>query len=123
MNYWDPAKLSKDKDDATMARYREAELKHGRVSMAACLGWYITCAGVHPAFHSSLSSNPIEAAGQLPFVGWLQFFLGCGAIEWLGATIQKSEGYQAGDLLGASQWVDNDDESWVGFQTKELQNG
>merc|ERR1711924_345716 len=50
---------------------------------AACLGWCLNAAGVHPAFNSSLSNDPLEAAKQLPAVGWLQFVLGCGAIEWL----------------------------------------
>mmetsp|Transcript_12493 Transcript_12493/g.23443 ORF Transcript_12493/g.23443 Transcript_12493/m.23443 type:complete len:139 (-) Transcript_12493:5-421(-) len=81
--FFDPLGLSSGKSDEVMNLYREAELKHGRVAMAACLGWYITAAGVHPAFNSSLSSDPLEAAKQLPVVGWLQFVLGCGAIEWL----------------------------------------
>lgn len=106
-----------------MNLYREAELKHGRVAMAACLGWYITAAGVHPAFNSALSSNPLEAAKQLPTVGWLQFVLGCGAIEWLAVQIKDRPGYEPGDVLGASYWVDNSDEGWVDYQNKEINNG
>eukprot|EP00541_Cyclophora_tenuis_P019334 CAMPEP_0116547208 /NCGR_PEP_ID=MMETSP0397-20121206/3650_1 /TAXON_ID=216820 /ORGANISM="Cyclophora tenuis, Strain ECT3854" /LENGTH=192 /DNA_ID=CAMNT_0004071715 /DNA_START=89 /DNA_END=667 /DNA_ORIENTATION=- len=123
VGFWDPLGLSEGKDDATMNMYREAELKHGRVAMAACLGWYVTAAGVHPAFNSELSSNPLEAAAQLAPVGWLQFVLGCGAIEWLAQQIAKRPGYNAGDLLGASEWVDNSDEGWVDYQNKELNNG
>jgi hypothetical protein len=99
VGFFDPIGLSKGKSDATMTYYREAELKHGRVSMAACLGWFITAGGVHPAFHSSLSSDPLEAAHQLPFVGWLQFIVGCGAIEWLTEKIKERPGYVAGDVL------------------------
>ena len=123
VGFWDPLGLSDGKSDEVMVFYREAELKHGRVAMAACLGWFITAGGVHPAFDSSLSSNPLVAAHELPFVGWLQFFLGCGAVEWLTEQIKKRPGYVPGDILGASYWVDNSDEGWVDYQNKELNNG
>jgi hypothetical protein len=35
---WDPAGLSKGKDAETMAWYRAAEIKHGRVCMLAAVG-------------------------------------------------------------------------------------
>lgn len=123
IGFFDPIGLSAGKNDGIMMAYREAELKHGRVAMAACLGWYITAAGVHPAFNSSLSSDPLEAAKQLPLVGWLQFVLGCGAIEWLAQQIKDRPGYKAGDVLGASYWVDDSDEGWVDYQNKEINNG
>lgn len=121
--YFDPLGLSVGKDDVTMQYYREAELKHGRVSMAACLGWYLNAAGVHPAFNSALSNDPLKAAAELPKVGWLQFVLGCGAIEWLAQQIKERPGYEPGDLLGAAEWVDNSDEGWVSYQNKEINNG
>lgn len=123
VGFFDPLGFSVGKSDETMLYYREAELKNGRVAMAACLGWFITSAGVHPAFDSSLSSDPLEAARQLPFVAWLQFILGCGAVEWLTEQIKKRPGYVAGDVLGAAYWVDNSDEGWVEYQNKELNNG
>lgn len=123
MGYFDPLGLSKGKDDRIMNIYREAELKHGRVAMAACLGWYLNAAGIHPAFDSSLSNDPIEAAKQLPFVGWLQFILGCGAVEWLSEKIKERPGYKPGDILGAAYWVDDTDEGWVDYQNKEINNG
>ena len=123
VGFFDPLGLSIGKDDATMQFYREAELKHGRVAMAACLGWYVTAAGVHPAFNSKLSSDPLEAAQQLPAVGWVQFVLGCGAIEWLAQQIKARPGYQPGDILSAAYWVDNSDEGWVGYQNREINNG
>jgi len=123
VGFFDPLGLSNGKSDEIMTMYREAELKHGRVAMAACLGWYVTAAGVHPAFNSALSSDPLKAAQELPTVGWLQFVLGCGAIEWLAQQIKDRPGYQAGDILGASYWVDDSDEGWVDYQNKEMNNG
>eukprot|EP00568_Trieres_chinensis_P005235 CAMPEP_0183304122 /NCGR_PEP_ID=MMETSP0160_2-20130417/9316_1 /TAXON_ID=2839 ORGANISM="Odontella Sinensis, Strain Grunow 1884" /NCGR_SAMPLE_ID=MMETSP0160_2 /ASSEMBLY_ACC=CAM_ASM_000250 /LENGTH=199 /DNA_ID=CAMNT_0025467121 /DNA_START=50 /DNA_END=649 /DNA_ORIENTATION=- len=123
VGFFDPLGLSKGKSDETMALYREAELKHGRVAMAACLGWYLNAGGVHPAFNSALSNDPLKAAQELPLVGWLQFVLGCGAIEWLAQQIKQRPGYQPGDILGAAYWVDNSDEGWVDYQNKEINNG
>ena len=123
VGFFDPLGFSRGKDDATMALYREAELKHGRVAMAACLGWYLNAGGVHPAFNSALSNDPLKAAQELPLVGWLQFVLGCGAIEWLAQQIKERPGYQSGDLLGAAYWVDNSDEGWVSYQNNEINNG
>jgi hypothetical protein len=123
VGFWDPMGLSVGKSDETMNYYREAELKNGRVAMAACLGWFITAGGTHPAFDGKLSSDPLEAAKELPFVAWLQFILGCGAIEWLGEKIKERPGYVPGDILGASYWVDNSDQGWVDYQNKEINNG
>jgi hypothetical protein len=123
VGFFDPLGLSKGQSDATMKYYREAELKHGRVAMAACLGWYLNAGGVHPAFNSALSNDPLKAMVELPAVGWLQFVLGCGAIEWLGQQIKERPGYVPGDLLGAAYWVDDSDEGWVMYQNKEINNG
>jgi Chlorophyll A-B binding protein len=123
VGFFDPMGLSIGKSDEVMMYYRESELKHGRVAMAACLGWYITAGGVHPAFDSSLSSDPLEAAQQLPFVAWIQFILGCGAVEWITEKIKERPGYVPGDILGAAYWVDNSDEGWVDYQNKEITNG
>merc|ERR1712207_18764 len=38
VGFWDPAGLSKDGDAEAFKRRRQTELKHGRVSMFACLG-------------------------------------------------------------------------------------
>jgi len=123
VGFFDPLGLSNGKSDDIMNLYREAELKHGRVAMAACLGWYLNAGGVHPAFNSALSNDPIKAAQELAPVGWLQFVLGCGAIEWLAQQIKDRPGYKAGDVLGASYWVDDSDEGWVDYQNREIQNG
>merc|ERR1711904_235064 len=41
VGYWDPAGLSKDGDVPTFKRFRETEIKHGRVSMIACIGYIV----------------------------------------------------------------------------------
>jgi Chlorophyll A-B binding protein len=123
VGFFDPLGLSVGKSDATMNYYREAELKNGRVAMAACLGWYITAGGTHPAFDGSLSDDPLKAAVELPIVGWLQFLFGCGAVEWITEKIKERPGYVPGDILGAAYWVDNSDPGWVDYQNREITNG
>ena len=39
MGFFDPVGFSSGKSDEVMYHYREAELKHGRIAMAATLGW------------------------------------------------------------------------------------
>merc|ERR1719393_594642 len=41
VGYWDPAGLCKDGDAEAFKRRRITELKHGRVSMIACLGYIV----------------------------------------------------------------------------------
>lgn len=46
------------------SRYREAELKHGRVAMLAAAGM-ITADKFHPLFNGKLSANPLLAFIQV----------------------------------------------------------
>lgn len=45
-------------------RFREAELKHGRVAMLASAGM-ITADKFHPLYDGKLSSNPLLAISQV----------------------------------------------------------
>mmetsp|Transcript_15922 Transcript_15922/g.23479 ORF Transcript_15922/g.23479 Transcript_15922/m.23479 type:complete len:138 (-) Transcript_15922:556-969(-) len=39
--FWDPLGLAAKADDATLKRYREAEITHGRVAMLATVGFLV----------------------------------------------------------------------------------
>merc|ERR1711973_619024 len=41
VGFWDPLGLAADGDEAAFKRRRSVELKHGRVSMAACIGYMV----------------------------------------------------------------------------------
>jgi hypothetical protein len=41
VGFWDPAGLSKDIDQDTFDRWRALEIKHGRISMLAVLGYLV----------------------------------------------------------------------------------
>ena len=51
--YFDPLGFSKGKTLEQMTSYREAELKHGRMAMAATLGWIVQPSSLQrPRTHS-----------------------------------------------------------------------
>jgi len=88
VGFWDPLGLCKDGDAEAFKRRRATELKHGRVSMIACIG-YITPVYFHWPGYCSPSQgvvfddvpNGLAALGKVPGVGWLQMILFCGLIE------------------------------------------
>ncbi|CAK0817363.1 unnamed protein product [Prorocentrum cordatum] len=89
VGFWDPAGLSKDGDAAAFKRRRSTEIKHGRVSMLATMG-YITpeVAGKFPGYLSPSKGlafedipNGLAAISKVPFVGWLQIVIYCLYVE------------------------------------------
>lgn len=52
-----------------------------------------------------------------------QIFLAINVIEWLQSKIKELPGYKPGDYLGTWEWVEQSDEGWDSYQTKELNNG
>ena len=103
-------------------RYREAELKHGRVAMLACFGMITADANsLFPRVFTDYSNNPLAAVTQCPKLGWLQILTFIMFIEVLGIINSRRPDYEPGNFLGTSQW--DMDEGWESYQTKELNNG
>uniref|UniRef100_A0A7S0XDX1 Uncharacterized protein n=1 Tax=Chromulina nebulosa TaxID=96789 RepID=A0A7S0XDX1_9STRA len=120
LGFFDPFGFSKGVSDETLFKYRESELKHGRVAMLAVLGW-LTQERFHPFYEGKLSGNPLVAFGEVPPLGFVQIIAFIGLLEYIG-TIQNK--YQSGDFLGIKPLIDNQDDSrWVSIQTRELNNG
>merc|ERR1719201_2643353 len=89
LGFWDPLGLSADGDAATFTRRRETEIKHGRISMLATMG-YITpeLTGKFPGMLSpslGLSyediPNGLGAFSKVPLLGWVQMVLYCAVCE------------------------------------------
>merc|ERR1719311_257083 len=120
LGYFDPLGFSKDASPETMAKYREAELKHGRVAMLAAFGM-IVADKWHPLFEGKNSANPLEALTQVPKLGWLQILTFIMFMEVIGILNSRRPDYEPGNFLGTSQW--ETDEGWDSYQTKELNNG
>jgi len=122
LGYFDPLGFSKDASPETMKKFREAELKHGRVAMLACFGMIgADATSLIPRVFKDYSSNPLLAATQIPKLGWLQILLFIGFIEVIGILNSRRPDYEPGNFLGTSQW--ETDANWDSYQTKELNNG
>merc|ERR1719266_2521969 len=83
VGFWDPAGLAADGDAAVFRRRRISEIKHGRISMLATMG-YITpeLVGKFPGYLSPYYNikfedvpNGLAAISKVPFFGWLQIGL------------------------------------------------
>ena len=124
--YFDPLQLSREKTPEEMNQLREYELKHGRVAMAAVFGLIVE-PWIHPlakSCHVAHPTDPILSGVELNFAGKAQILGFCAGVEALNYYIRKGDKYKPGDLLGAAYYVaDEEDELWVSYQEKELNNG
>merc|ERR1711879_804107 len=86
--FWDPMGLAGDGDVESFKRRRATELKHGRVSMLACLGYIVPEFYKFPGYCSPSSGlafadvpNGLAALSKVPGFGWLQIFAFIGTVE------------------------------------------
>merc|ERR1711997_1213995 len=84
----DPMGLASDGDMESFNRRRATELKHGRVSMLACLGYITPEYFKFPGYCSPSSDltfadipNGLAALSKVPGAGWLQMIAFVGAME------------------------------------------
>ena len=89
--FFDPLGLSKSASDETLAWYRAAEIKHGRVAMAAFLGFIAQCTPLVSGEHQFLpyrgyvaGCTPQEQWDNIPVVGKLQILIAIGMLESYG---------------------------------------
>merc|ERR1712127_1143692 len=102
VGFWDPAGFTADGSTENFARRRQTELKHGRVSMLATMG-YITpeIAGKLPGYLSPSAGlkfaaipNGLGAISKVPAAGWAQ-------IVAYGAFCELSQDQSAGTPAAA----------------------
>mmetsp|Transcript_582 Transcript_582/g.869 ORF Transcript_582/g.869 Transcript_582/m.869 type:complete len:247 (-) Transcript_582:225-965(-) len=86
---WDPLGLSDLGSDETIAWFRHSEVKHGRVAMAAFLGWCVVGSGLRfpgdlseGLSFSSIPSHGLDAWEAVPGWGKAQMLLFAGLIEF-----------------------------------------
>jgi hypothetical protein len=105
---WDPLELATVTGDAmdveTRLRwFRQAEIKHGRVCMAAFVGWIFSAnGGAFPGMEQYIGATPLETWTNTPWEWELAFILSCGAIEFRTLVIAKNPN---------AKW--NDWKSWM----------
>jgi len=88
VGFWDPLGLTKDGDVESFKRRRATELKHGRVSMIACMGYIVPeffhwSGKLSPSKNLDFADIPngLSAISKVPAAGVLQWFVFCGLIE------------------------------------------
>mmetsp|Transcript_37603 Transcript_37603/g.55388 ORF Transcript_37603/g.55388 Transcript_37603/m.55388 type:complete len:222 (+) Transcript_37603:63-728(+) len=86
---WDPLGLAELGSDTTVAWMRHAEVKHGRIAMAAFVGWWAVGAGLrfpgelaHGIDFAGIPSKGLEAWDAVPGWGKAQMLLFAGLIEF-----------------------------------------
>jgi len=107
---WDPLGLAELGGDQTIAWFRHAEVKHGRVAMAAFVGWTaVAGAGIrfpgelaHGVEFSSLSNRGLEAWDAVPGWGKSQMLLFAGLLEFHDELFYSRRGthYMRGGIPG-----------------------
>ena len=81
--FFDPLNFAENADAATMKRYREAEITHGRVGMLAVLGFLAGefAEGSSFLFDAQISGPAITHLNQVPPAFWILLTTGIGASE------------------------------------------
>merc|ERR1719247_3835769 len=114
-------------------RYQEIEIKHGRISMLACLGVIVTEAGIRLPGYLSISNDltfadvPGDLAGAyfgVPLAGWVQIAAFFAVFDI--AVFRQDAAYAAGDVVQdlPIEWVRYDDPAVKAFKLNaERQNG
>jgi len=140
LGFFDPLDFAAKADGATMRRYREAEVTHGRVGMLAVLGFlageYVE--GSSFLFNADISGPAITHLEQVPNAFWILLTVGIGASEserlyagWVDPKDVKFDqpgalraDYTPGDIgFDPFGLRPTDPAALKDMQTKELQNG
>jgi len=115
---WDPLNLGTT--DAKMDRYTAVEIKHGRISMIACLGYVMPEIFRFPGCEDF--ENGLGAFSTIPALGWFQLIAFVGAHEVL--VKPRAGGFGPWDFgLGTELLEGIDDEELERKQTAERNNG
>jgi len=131
VGFWDPLGLAKDGDVDSFKRRRETEIKHGRISMLAAMG-YITpeVAGKFPGTLSPSQGlkfedvpNGLKALSVVPAAGWIQILLYMSYCEVSGIGERNDEKYGKPGDFSFKVLTDDDPEKLKRKLNAELANG
>jgi len=135
---WDPMRFSElykvSGNNPDVAWLREAELKHGRMSMLAITGVMVQSAGIHWPGNADISFDNTDwatAPATLPAAAWGQVLLFIGLVEgqkseglfdlWNGVITDREPG-NYGPAFG-SELLSKDPVAADKMRLKELKNG
>jgi len=119
VGFWDPLGFCEDGDEAAFKRRRTVEIKHGRISMYACIGYIVPEYYKFPGYLSPSSDlkfedvpNGLAALSKLPLLGGAQIIAFAGIIETTGFFSGKSTDGRGPRALG--QMKDSTEEAEPG---------
>merc|ERR1712226_607387 len=88
VGFWDPLGFCDDGDEFDFRRRRCVEIKHGRVSMLACIGYIVPEYFKWPGYISPSTGikfadtpNGLKGLSMIPGAGWPQIITFVGLIE------------------------------------------
>jgi len=133
---FDPLGLANgpDVDENEIKRWRESELKHGRLCMLAALGILVQ-ENFNPLFDGKITGPAINHFQQVPFPFWAIIVAGIFGIEaasigkgwaspWTNKLFALREDYEAGDLgFDPFNLTPSDPAAFDELRAKELNNG
>jgi len=101
LGFWDPLNIVATSSPETIGWFRHAEIKHGRVAMAAFVGYCVQSNGIHfpwalqkggPSFADiSAAGSPGDQWDALPLAGKLQIIAAIGIFEYIGENTEFLE--------------------------------
>jgi hypothetical protein len=107
---WDPLGFATMGSDETLRFFRHAELKHGRVAMAAMVGYLVHISGMHfpgmlsPTFGVSFEQlsamGPFEAWNNIPLLGQIQILWTIAGLEHASECLNPAGHYTKGGTPG-----------------------
>merc|ERR1719235_314749 len=114
---WDPAGLATIGSEDTIRFFRHAELKHGRVAMAAMVGYLVHISGMHfpgmlsPTFKISFEKlsamGPFEAWNAIPVLGQIQILWTIAGLEHASECLDPAGHYTKGGTPGNLKFLKN----------------
>ena len=133
LGFWDPLGIVADEDQATFDRLRYTEIKHGRISMLAVVGYLVTDAGIRLPGDIDLSGTEFadipsgfDAIGAIPAAGIAQLMAFVGFLEAFVMKDVTGEGEFAGDFRNGFfdlGWDNFDEETKLKKRAIELNQG
>merc|ERR1719247_2576182 len=114
---FDPVGLSTLGGEETLAFFRHAEIKHGRVAMAAMTGFLFHINGIHfsgmlsPTFGVSFESlskmGPFDAWNSIPLLGQMQIIFTIAGLEHASECLNPAGHYTKGGTPGDLKFLKN----------------
>lgn len=125
--FWDPAGLASGIDADTFDRYRFLEIKHGRISQLAVLGYlvpeiYRFPGELAPGLKFADVPHGMQALQAIPSFGAIQIIFFIGAVDYWKVFGDFDVG-KVGSNISQGGILDVDEETLYNRQTQEIQHG